>query len=150
MSQSLIQNYIHLVFSTKHRKPLINEHIEDDLFAYIGGTLNKLDCKTICVGGYLNHVHIFCRLSKAICLMDLVKAVKTNSSKWIKSKGVLYKDFYWQDGYGAFSVGPEQVETLRKYIQNQKTHHQRRSFEAEFRIFLDRYSIDYDERYFLG
>lgn len=150
MGQSLIQNYIHIVFGTKHRKPLIDEDIESDLFSYIAGILNNLDCKTICVGGYLNHVHIFCRLSKSICLMDLVKAVKMNSSKWMKTQGSRYQDFYWQDGYGAFSVGPKQVEILRKYIQNQKVHHRQRSFELEFRTFLEKYDINYDERFFLG
>lgn len=86
-------------------------------------------------------------LSQKIALMQLMEEVKSHSSKWIKTKGVEYKDFYWQNGYGAFSVNPTQVDTVAAYIANQHAHHQKKSFQTEYRAFLKKYHVDYDERY---
>ena len=147
MGQSLVQNYVHLVFSTKHRQPLIIPSVEDELFAYLGGTCNKLDCQVIKVGGYLDHVHILCMLSKKIALMKLLEQIKSHSSKWVKTTDERLADFYWQDGYGAFSVNPKEVETVIKYIANQKEHHTQRTFQDEYRLFLKQYNVTYDERY---
>lgn len=147
MSQSLVQNYIHLVFSTKYRQTLIQPPVEEELHAYLGGTCNKLDCQVVIVGGYTDHIHILCKLSKKIALMKLLEEVKSHSSKWIKSKGEGYENFYWQNGYGAFSVSPFQVETVRNYIANQHQHHSKKSFQEEYRGFLNKYKVDYDERY---
>ena len=94
MGQSLVKNYIHIVFSTKLRKPFIDEKIENELFAYLGGVCNKLDCTVLKVGGYLNHVHILCMLSKNITLSKLLQDLKSNSSKWIKTKGENYQNFF--------------------------------------------------------
>jgi hypothetical protein len=79
--------------------------------------------------------------------MTLLEKLKSNSSKWIKTKGEQYSQFYWQDGYGAFSVNPSQVDIVINYIANQKTHHQKKTFKSEFRVFLNKYKVDYDERY---
>lgn len=147
MGQSLVQNYVHIVFSTKHRQPLIFTPVEAELHSYLGGICNKLDSQVIKVGGYTDHVHILCKLFKKIALMKLVELLKSNSSKWIKTKGVAYKNFYWQDGYGAFSVNPAQVEVVVVYISNQHEHHSKRTFKAEFRAFLKKYKVDYDEKY---
>lgn len=147
MGQSLVQNYIHIVFSTKNRQRLIIQPIESELYRYLGGICNNLECNVIKIGGYTDHVHILCMLSKKITLMQLVKEIKGSSSKWIKSKGEDYKDFYWQDGYGAFSVKPSEVNTVDAYISNQHRHHSRKTFQDEYRAFLEEYSVAYDERY---
>lgn len=147
MSQSLVKNYIHIVFSTKHRQPLIQPDIENELHAYIGGICNELDCKPIIVGGYHDHIHILCFLSKKIALMKLLEVVKSNSSKWIKSKGEDYASFYWQDGYAAFSVNPSEIDVVIDYIANQHVHHSTKSFENEMRAFFKKYHVEYDEHY---
>ena len=147
MGQSLVKNYVHLVFSTKHRQPLIHPSIEAELHSYLGGTCNHLDCQSIKVGGYVDHIHILCLLSKKVALMKLVEEVKSHSSKWIKTKGEAYQNFYWQDGYGAFSVNPSEVNTVIAYIGNQQEHHRKKTFQEEYRAFLLKYNIDYDERY---
>jgi putative transposase len=147
MGQSLVKNYIHIIFSTKHRKPLIDESVEDELHTYLGGICNKLECQVIKVGGYTDHVHILCMLSKNVALIKLLKELKSHSSKWIKTKGDKYANFYWQDGYGAFSVNPSEVEVVIKYIANQKEHHSKKIFQDEYRTFLKKYKTEYDERY---
>lgn len=112
MGQSLVQNYIHIVFSTKYRQPLIHPPVEAELHSYLGGVCNNLGCQSIIVGGYTDHIHILCRLSTKIALMKMLEEVKSHSSKWIKTKGEDYGNFYWQDGYGAFSVNPSQIDAV--------------------------------------
>lgn len=147
MGQSLVKNYIHIVFSTKHRQPLIHPPFESELHAYLGGICNNLACQSIIVGGYTDHIHILCMLSKKIALMKLLEELKSHSSKWIKTKDKLLENFYWQDGYGAFSVNPSEVEIVINYIANQKTHHNKKSFQEEYIAFLKKYNVEYDERY---
>ena len=147
MGQSLVQNYMHIVFSTKHRQPLITGEIEEELHKYIGGICNRLDCQVLIVGGYVNHIHILCMLSKKIALVKLLEEVKSHSSKWVKTKGKKYEKFYWQDGYGAFSVNPSQVDVVIDYIKNQHIHHQKKTWESEYRSFLIKYNVAYDEKY---
>lgn len=147
MGQSLVKNYIHIVFSTKHREPLIYPPVETELHAYLGGICNKLGCQVIIVGGYIDHIHILCMLSKKIALMKLMEEIKSYSSKWIKTKGVGYESFYWQDGYGAFSVNPSEVDRVIDYIANQHEHHSKKTFQDEYRAFLKKYNVEYDEKY---
>ena len=147
MGQSLVKNYIHIVFSTKYRRPIIDEEIENELYKYLGGTCNSLDCNVLIVGGYYDHIHILCMLSKNISLVELVKKVKAHSSKWIKTRGEKYSNFYWQDGYGAFSVNPAQIDIVKNYIANQKEHHNKKNFKKEFRLFLKKYEVEHDEKY---
>jgi len=147
MGQSLVKNYLHIVFSTKLRQPFIHEPVESELHAYLGGICNLLECQSIKVGGYTDHIHILCRLSQKIALMKLVEEVKSHSSKWIKATSDEYKNFYWQDGYGAFSVSPAEVDKVISYIANQHEHHKKKSFEVEYRGFLKKYKVEYDERY---
>lgn len=147
MGQSLVKNYVHIVFSTKHRQPLIHPSIESELYSYLGGTCNNLGCQAIKVGGYLDHVHIICMLSKKIALMTLMEKLKSNSSKWIKSKGPDYENFYWQNGYGAFSVRPAETNKVIEYITNQHEHHSKKSFQEKYRKLLNSYDVKYDERY---
>ncbi len=147
MGQSLVQNYIHIVFSTKHREPLIKPPYENELHSYIAGTCKNLDCQPVKIGGYTDHVHILCMLSKKIALVNLLEEVKTHSSKWMKTKDEALKIFYWQGGYGAFSVNPSQVDTIITYINNQHLHHSKKTFQDEYRAFLKKYNVVYDERY---
>ncbi len=147
MGQSLVKNYMHLVFSTKYRQPLIDDYVEAELHAYLGGICNKLECTVIKVGGYTDHIHVLCRLSKKIPLMKLMEELKSHSSKWIKTKGPAYQNFYWQDGYGAFSVNPREVDKVIAYIANQHEHHNKKTFQDEYRAFLKKYHVEYDERY---
>ena len=142
-----MKNYIHLVFSTKYRQPLIRPPVEAELHAYLGGVCNRLECQSIKVGGYTDHIHILCRLSQKIALMKLVEEVKSHSSKWIKTKGEGYEKFYWQDGYGAFSVNPAAVDRVTNYIANQHAHHSKKGFQNEYRALLKKYKVEYDERY---
>lgn len=147
MGQSLVKNYVHIVFSTKHRKHLIQPPVEAELHCYLGGICNRLECQVLIVGGYTNHIHILCLLSKKLALMKLVEEVKSHSSKWIKTKDEDYKNFYWQDGYGAFSVKPSEVDKVIAYIANQHEHHSKKSFQDEYRNILTKYKVDYDEKY---
>lgn len=147
MSQSLVQNYLHITFSTKYRLPLIQPSIANELYAYIGGICKEFECHPIEIGGFVDHVHILCMLSKKVALMDLLRLIKCNSSKWIKSFGEKYDGFYWQDGYAAFSVNHKDVKAVADYIQNQEQHHKTQDFQNELRYFLNRYQIKYDERY---
>ena len=147
MGQSLVKNYLHIVFSTKHREPLIDQQLESELHSYLGGICNKLDCHAVKVGGYTDHIHILCVLSKKIALMKLVAELKAHSSKWVKTNGNKYSNFYWQDGYGAFSVNPSEVDVVVKYIANQREHHSKKSFQEEYRAFLEKYKVEFDERY---
>jgi putative transposase len=148
MPQSLAQIYLHIVFSTKERRPLLHDQtIRDELHRYLGGTCNNLDCPVLLVGGVADHVHILCRLGRTIAVADLVKELKRESSKWLKEKSPELADFYWQNGYGAFSVSPGHVEMLRVYIANQEEHHRALSFQDEFRRLLKKYGVQWDERY---
>ncbi len=147
MGQSLAKNYLHIVFSTKYRQPLIRAPYEDQLHGYLGGICKNLECHPIKIGGYTDHVHILCMLSKKIALMKLVEEVKSHSSKWMKTLDPALQNFYWQDGYGAFSVEPSGVKRVSNYIANQHAHHSKRTFQDEFRQILERYEVEYDERY---
>ena len=147
MGQSLVQNYVHIVFSTKYRENLIYPPYVQELHAYIGGVCKELECPVLIVGGYTDHVHILCMLSKKIALMTLVQKIKAHSSKWMKTKGNNLSNFFWQDGYGAFSVNPSKVSVVINYIKNQHEHHQKKDFKAEYRAFLTKYKVDYNEDY---
>ncbi|CAN5729110.1 IS200/IS605 family transposase [soil metagenome] len=147
MAQTLVQIFIHVVFSTKNRVEMIAPEIESELFAYIGGIAANNNSKLVAAGGTANHVHLLILLSKTIGLSELVGDIKRNSSRWIKTKGDSYKTLGWQDGFGAFSVGQTQVPMVKEYIANQKEKHDRLKFEDEMRMFYDKYGIEYDERY---
>ncbi|HEY9488992.1 MAG TPA: IS200/IS605 family transposase [Chryseosolibacter sp.] len=147
MAQSLVKNYLHIIFSTKKRQSLVDEHIEKDLFNYLGGICNGLESYPLKIGGYRDHVHILCLLSKKIALIKFMQELKAQSSKWIKPMDGRYKNFFWQDGYGAFSVAPSEIESVKRYIENQHEHHKKKTFQEEYREFLNLYDVDYDERY---
>lgn len=129
MGQSLVVNYVHIVFHTKYSQALIHEPVEEQLYGYITGICIKFECTPLIVGGYRNHVHILCRLSKKLALMTLVKHIKANSSRWMKTKDKSLEIFAWQNGYAAFSVNPRGVERVYNYIKNQHAHHQKKNLK---------------------
>lgn len=147
MAQTLVQIFIHVVFSTKNRAEMITTEIEPELFAYIGGVASNNNSKLIAANGTANHIHLLILLSKTIGISEIVGDIKRNSSRWIKTKGGAFKTFGWQDGFAAFSVGQTQVPMVKDYIANQKQKHDRQKFEEEMRMFYDKYEIEYDERY---
>jgi putative transposase len=147
MPQSLSKVYVHITFSTKNRVSIIDADIRNRLFDYMGGICKVLECNPVQIGGVDNHVHLLCILSRKIAQMDLLEEVKKRSSKWIKSIGEKYSGFYWQDGYGIFSVNPAETNKVVEYIKSQEEHHKQVSFQDEFRAFLRKYGVEWDERY---
>ena len=147
MAQSLSKVYVHIIFSTKNREIYLDENIEASMHEYLGGICRGLGCNPIRIGGCKDHVHILCLLSRKIAQMKLVEEIKKQSSKWIKTKDKAYSNFYWQDGYGIFSINPTETDKVVDYIRNQHDHHKHKSFQDEFRAFLKKYKVDYDERY---
>ncbi len=147
MSQSLAQLYVHIIFSTKYRKPHINLKIEPELYAYMGDTIKRCNSFPILINGTEDHVHIFLTLSKTTSLAKLLEEIKRNSSRWIKTKGSEYQNFAWQKGYGAFSVSPSVKDRVIRYIANQKQHHKKDCYKEELIRFFNEYNVEYDERY---
>jgi REP element-mobilizing transposase RayT len=147
MPQSLSSILVHLVFSTKNREPFIRPAIEPELHPYLASIFRALKSPSLAIDGTADHIHMLFSLGRVITIADLVEELKTESSKWIKTKGREFKNFHWQAGYGAFSIGQSNVEALKRYIRGQKKHHRRVTFEDEYRQFLKRYQVEYDERY---
>ena len=147
MPQSLSAILIHLIFSTKRREPFILPDVEAQLHAYLAAVLRECNSPSILINGTTDHVHILFALSRIITVSDIVEEIKKRSSKWIKTKGNVYRNFQWQTGYGAFSIGQSNIVALKKYIAAQKEHHRHRSFQEEYRAFLTKYKIEWDERY---
>ena len=147
MGQSLSKVYVHIIFSTKDRLNLIDENIEQRLFQYLGGICKGLECNPIQIGGFKNHVHILCLLSKNISQAKLLEEIKKQSSKWIKTIDSKYSKFYWQDGYGIYSVKSNDAESIIHYIKSQKEHHKKFTFKEELITFLKKNEIEFDEKY---
>jgi putative transposase len=148
MPQSLAKILVHTVFSTKERRPFLRERpLREELHRYLGGVLSNLDCQPIVVGGVEDHVHLLCALSRTCEAAEMVKEVKRGSSLWLKKKTSELQGFSWQNGYGIFSIGFSQIQSVRDYIMRQEEHHRKLSFQDEFRQLLRRYEIECDERY---
>jgi REP element-mobilizing transposase RayT len=147
MAQSLSNILVHVVFSTKDRRPVIDPSVQPGLHRYIGGICGNLACPSLGVGGTADHVHLCVDLSRTVTVARLVEEIKKRSSKWMKTQGDRHRAFTWQTGYGAFSVGQSTLPALRAYIGDQEEHHKGRDFKAEFRALLERYHVAFDERY---
>ena len=145
MSQSLAKVNVHIVFTTKYGQQFITDELRPELHSYIIGVLSKLHSYTYELYANSDHIHILCTLSRTITMADLVAKIKTSSSMWIKNHGI--DSFYWQDGYGIFSVSASKIAAVRKYIKNQPNHHKEVDYKDEFRLFLHENGIEYDERY---
>jgi REP element-mobilizing transposase RayT len=139
---------IHLVFSTKDRRPFLKSpEIRSQLHSYMAGGLQEWQCEPILINGTEDHVHVLCNLSRTISLAKLVEELKKSSSKWIKEQGEGFRDFYWQGGYGVFSVSQSNVDVVREYVASQEEHHRKVSFQDEFRALCKKHGIAMDERY---
>jgi putative transposase len=148
MPQSLAKILVHTIFSTKDRRPFLRDPaLRAELHRYLGGILTNLDCQPIIIGGVEDHVHILSTLSRTSAPATMVKETKRSSSLWIKTKDSNLADFGWQNGYGIFSVSHSQLEAVRGYIADQEQHHQKFSFQDEFRKFLRKHQTAFDERY---
>ena len=146
MPQSLARNLVHLIFSTKSRAPLVTPDLRPRLHAYLAGVFAACDSPAVTVGGVADHVHALFVLSKNRALAEVVEEVKKGSSKWAKANGGP-AHFYWQSGYRAFSVSPSNEAAVVAYIARQEEHHRRVTSQDEFRLFLKRHRVEYDERY---
>ena len=146
MTQSLAALYCHIVFSTKSREPLIAREMEDRIFAFIGGVMRQRKGSLLAGGGMTDHVHLLVSMGREWAVSDLVRDIKSNSSGWVHDSFSDMAHFAWQAGYGAFSVSASQLSLVKHYIANQKVHHATQSFQEEFRQFLTRHELEYDER----
>ena len=147
MSQSLANVVIHLVFSTKGRRPLLRDEEREQLHAYITGIFRNHDSPLIEINSVRDHIHILFAQSKIHTLAKIVEQVKSSSSGWIKGQHAWYVGFAWQTGYGAFGVSASHVETVREYIRNQAQHHRQDDFQTEYRRFCEKNGKPVDERY---
>ncbi len=147
MASTLTSILLHITFSTKSRLPLIPQHVEPELFAYIGGICRNAKSPLLAMNGVPDHVHMLVSLSKTVALSDLMLGLKRDSSKWIKESVPALQQFAWQDGYFAFSIGQSGVAGLTEYIASQKHHHATVDYKDEIRAFLRKYEIEWDERY---
>jgi REP element-mobilizing transposase RayT len=147
MPQSLTQIFIHLIFATKKRQPRITPEIEERLFSYLGTICSEMGATPIQVGGYRNHIHMLFLMPKYVTLVDLIKKIKATSSIWLKTQGQEFHDFYWAEGYAAFSIDRNGKDKIVRYIQNQEAHHSKTLFESELESLLDQEEIPFDKRY---
>jgi REP element-mobilizing transposase RayT len=145
--QSLSKVIVHIIFSTKDREPWLDRDVRPRMHAYIATICRDLDAETFRVGGIADHLHVVTTLPRTLSQADFVEAMKKTSSKWIKALDPKYTGFFWQRGYGAFSVSPSQLDAVLKYVENQEEHHRTRSFQEEYREFLGKYDVEFDERY---
>lgn len=147
MPQSLSLVVIHVIFSTKDRLPHLDKGVRSRLHAYLATVARNAGCEAYRVGGVADHVHLALRLSRTVTVAELIEELKTSSSKWLKTQSSELGSFAWQRGYGCFSVGPTDLESLCAYIDGQEEHHRKRTFQEEFLMFLAKYKVEYDEAY---
>jgi putative transposase len=147
---SYISNLIHCVFSTKDRRGIISAELQERLWPFIGGIARQNGMKALAIGGVTDHIHILLSLPAVMPTSKAIQLIKGGLSKWIHDHLTDLKDFAWQEGYGAFSVSISHIKNTITYIQNQKEHHRKKTFEEEFLIFLNKHGIEYDERYIWG
>jgi putative transposase len=147
MPQSLAKVLIHLIYSTKQRERLLKERVRDELHAYSATIFKALDCHALLINSVEDHVHIVFDLARTRTISDVVEEVKKSTSKWLKTKGPEFAQFHWQAGYGAFSVSQSNLDQVLKYVANQQEHHRTKTFQEEYREFLKRYGVAFDERY---
>ncbi|PCJ63223.1 MAG: transposase [Planctomycetota bacterium] len=147
MSQSLSNILTHIVFSTKNREAIIEDNIRENLHAYIGGIINRLKGVPLSIGSVADHIHLLIVLPRTCSPSNLIKEIKTSSTKWIKNQSSVYQNFHWQGGYGIFSISPNHKKALEQYIINQAEHHKKVTFQDEFLRLLKKNDIQWDDRY---
>ena len=147
MGHTYVSNLVHYVFSTKHRQKLITLQLEERLWPYMGGIARENSMKALSIGGTDDHLHMLLSLPATISVAKAVQLIKGGSSKWVHDQFRQYRDFGWQEGYGAFSYGHSQLDTIIRYIQNQEKHHSRRSFRHEYLTLLRKFDIAFEDKY---
>jgi REP element-mobilizing transposase RayT len=147
MSQSLVSLNVHVVFSTKNREPFIDNDLAPRLYGYMGGIIRNTGSVLLASGGVEDHVHLLVSLGRQVCIADLIRDVKSNSSSWVHVTYPARAKFGWQSGYGAFSVSKSVIGRVKGYIAIQEDHHKRETFQVAFRRFLTDHEIEWDERY---
>jgi REP element-mobilizing transposase RayT len=147
MAGSYSQIYIQIVFAVKGRANLLRKPWRIEVFKYIAGVIREKGQKPIIVNGVSDHVHVFVGMKPSMSISDLVRDIKNNSSKFINESGFLKQKFAWQAGFGAFSYSQSAVGNVYRYIENQEAHHAKQTFKEEYLEVLERFEIEYDERY---
>jgi REP element-mobilizing transposase RayT len=147
MSHSYISNLLHCVFSTKERRSLITPELHERLYPYTGGIARENKMKLLCGGGMDDHSHLLLSFPKTLAVSKGMQLIKGGSSKWIHETFPQHRNFEWQEGYGAFSIGIADIDRTIDYIKRQPEHHLHRDFKTEFIYFLDRHFVEYDEKY---
>jgi REP element-mobilizing transposase RayT len=147
MANTYHQIYLQAIFATKYRNAVIDKEWKSNLYGVIGNLINETNCKTIIVNGVEDHVHCFLGLKPVVSISELMKTVKSKSSKYINDHKLTAERFEWQEGYGVFSYSQSSVDKVYKYIQNQEAHHKKQTFRDEYLAFLKKFKIAYDEQY---
>jgi len=150
MAHTYFAVHVHLVFATKNRKPWLSPEVRGGVCAYLATAIRDHGAKAHIVGGHDDHVHALVSPESGVLVRDIVKEIKRTSSAWAKKKWSSCEEFAWQDGYGAFSVSQSNLGRVRKYIENQDAHHEKRTFAEEYRALLTRHGFAFDERFYLG
>ena len=150
MAHSYISIYVHYIFSTKNRQKIITPELEERLWPYLGGIARENKMKALAIGGVEDHAHVFLSLPSTLSISKAIQLVKGGSSTWVSKTFPEFKDFQWQEGYGAFSISISHIERTVNYIKNQKEHHKKATFQEEDLTILKKHGIEYDERYLLG
>lgn len=149
MPNTYTQIYLHIVFAVKGRENLILENWEDQLYKYITGVIKQKNQKLFVINGYTDHIHILLSIYPDCLISDLIRDIKSSTSKWISDNKFVKGRFYWQTGYSAFSVSQSQLKKTINYIENQKEHHKKVNFKKEYKSLLEAYKIEYDDKYIL-
>ncbi len=147
MAGTFSQIYIQYVFTVKGKANLLQKPWRDEVFRYMAGIIKGKNQKSIIVNGVADHVHVFVGLKPTMCVADLVRDIKNNSSKFINDQKFLKGKFEWQEGYGSFSYAHSQIENVYQYIANQEEHHRKKTFKEEYIEFLEKFEVEYNEKY---
>lgn len=149
MARSYRSIFLHVVFSTKERRPVLNAEFQPRLHAYLGGAIRGTGGMAIAVGGWIDHVHLLLAPGTGFVVEDFVKEIKRASNAWLRDEGLADGGFHWQGGYGAFSIARWDLDKVAAYVREQEVHHAKTSFADELRKLLERHGVEYDERFFL-
>jgi putative transposase len=147
MGNTYSQIYIHSVFAVRNRENFILESWEVELYKYISGIITKEKAKSLCVGGWKDHVHVFFGLPVTSSVATILQHIKANSSRWINENNFIRSKFQWQDGYGAFSHSKSERDRIIQYILDQKDHHHHKSFREEYLKTLKDFNVEFDPKY---
>ena len=150
MANTYTSLHYHVIFSTKNREPSLSDDVRERVWRYMGGIARENEMTALEIGGVADHVHMLLSLPASLAIAKAVQLIKGGSSHWVRGNVGGLSGFAWQDGYGAFTVSESQIETVRDYIRRQEEHHRVKTFAEEYRVFLERHQVAFDERYLLG